>query len=257
MARYPRSIHAFALPARGDVEKLARRFYGLLSSRNGSSGNGAETKGPATGIRDRDSEVEQLAESLATMLLEPVADALRGKRLVIVPDGVLCLYPVRCPGAAGSARRRYTPLAATNTISSLPSASALPIIRMQDTKRATPPKMVAVIGDPVFDQADARVRRAEGGSRGAKPSDADLSDHPETRAARRPRLAGWFSHAARRSRSTLYSPPNSRRSPSTSEPTWAPSRLRKWPNTGSFILPTHGFLDSEHPDRSALVLSFG
>jgi len=52
-----------------------------------------------------------------------------------------------------------TPLIANHEIVSLPSASVLAVLRQEIRKRPMPPKMVAVLADPVFEADDPRIRR--------------------------------------------------------------------------------------------------
>jgi CHAT domain-containing protein len=241
------SIRSFELPPKKTIEDLARSFYELVALQNGPLRD-------ATAARQR-AKAELLAMRLGAMLIGPVQDAIQGKRLVIVPDGVLCYIPFDALGEPGAPSGRYTPLLAAHTISSLPSASVLPIIRSQSLKRMIPPKMVAVFADPVFDRSDPRVRTAGRGIGPARPSAANLSDHPQTRSVQTASLNRLV--FSRREAQAIYS--------------LFPNRLAKLsldfranlsavtgPGMAEYRivhLATHGFLDSEHPDRSALVLS--
>src|SRR5471030_1145737 len=242
------SIRSFELHPKKTIEDLARSFYELVAVQNGPPRD-------ATAARQRVAREELLAMRLGAMLIGPVQDAIQGKRLVIVPDGVLCYIPFDALGEPGAPSGRYTPLLAAHTISSLPSASVLPIIRSQSLKRVVPPKMVAVFADPVFDRSDPRVR-AVGNSIGeATSAAAALSDHPRTRSLQMASLNRLV--FSRREAQSIYSLfPNSLSKLSLD------FRANLSAVTGPDIaeyriihLATHGFLDSEHPDRSALVWS--
>jgi tetratricopeptide (TPR) repeat protein len=73
----PTSIASFELPNRAEIETAARRVYELMSTSN----LGADKE-----------EAEAMA-ALSQMLLEPVADQLGNKRLLIVSDGALQYVP--------------------------------------------------------------------------------------------------------------------------------------------------------------------
>jgi CHAT domain-containing protein len=55
----------------------------------------------------------------------------------------------------------FTPLIANHEIVSLPSASSLAALRRELAGRAPVPKIVAVIADPVFEDADERIKNGD------------------------------------------------------------------------------------------------
>ncbi|HJQ24570.1 MAG TPA: tetratricopeptide repeat protein [Blastocatellia bacterium] len=153
------SIEGYELPKRAEIEALARQVYDLL-------------------VAKADALYPEALAALSRMLLNPVADHLGRKRLVIVSDGTLQYIPFAAlPAPASSAtghaslapdRRandkgqvtndRPRPLIVEHEIMSLPSASVLAVLRRELDKRPPAPKAVAVLADPVFDQDDQRVR---------------------------------------------------------------------------------------------------
>src|SRR5258706_15315759 len=89
---------------------------------------------------------------------------MENKRLVIVADGALQYIPFAAL-SIGIDRKSVRPdslnpdpLILKHEIVYQPSASALSLIRA--ATRYHPPKTVAVLADPVFDQADDRVGRS-------------------------------------------------------------------------------------------------
>jgi CHAT domain-containing protein len=136
----PSAIKSFALPKRAEIESLAREAYGLLSS--------AEPKSSAA-------QPESVA-ALARVLLEPVADLLGRKRLVVVADGALLYLPFAALPSPGSAAN---PLILEHEIVSLPSASSLAALRREIAGRARAPKAAAVLADPVFEPDDVRLKK--------------------------------------------------------------------------------------------------
>ena len=89
-------------------------------------------------------------------MLAPVIAQLGNKRLLIVSDGALQYVPFSALPRPGSSS--FEPLAVTNEIVSLPSASTLGVLRREVGKHKPAPKTIAVIADPVFNDDDQRVK---------------------------------------------------------------------------------------------------
>ena len=145
------SINSYELPERERIEAAARRVYALL----------VDGKGWAQGA-DTDARYAEAATQLSEMLLSPVAGQLKGKRLVIVSDGVLQYIPFSALPSPPQVKKtnsasEFEPLAVGNEIVSLPSASTLAVLRREALNRAKALKIVAVFADPVFTNADERV----------------------------------------------------------------------------------------------------
>jgi CHAT domain-containing protein/Tfp pilus assembly protein PilF len=141
---------SYELPKRAVIEEAARSVYRRVSAR---------PKGPADLERYRSD-----AARLTQMLLEPAAELLRKRRVVIVADGALQFVPFEAlplPPVEGA--RGFVPLVADHEVVSLPSVSTLSVLRQDLAGRRPAPKLVAVIADPVFDGEDVRVR-------GSRPS---------------------------------------------------------------------------------------
>jgi CHAT domain-containing protein/tetratricopeptide (TPR) repeat protein len=243
----PASVATFDLPARSQIEAAARQFVAVASS-----------QGPLA-------ETHEAASALGRILLAPASARLASKRLVIVADGALQYVPFAALSLG--AGESYRPLVLDHEVVSLPSASALAILRSETAGRPPAKRGLAVLADPVFQADDPRVGpapgrstrpsspRGEGGS--PEPSGRDLA-----RAAREaglgggslpfPRLIGSRREASRiaalvpeagrlqaldfaASRATVMSPELSQ------------YRI--------VHLATHGLLDSVHPELSGVVLS--
>ena len=105
--------------------------------------------------------LEGEASVLADLLLGPVATRLSGvwrnRRLAIVPDGALQYVPFAALPVGTPPR----PLLLDHEIVVLPSISVLDTMRRTFGGRAPAPLKLVLLGDPVFDAADPRVRRAE------------------------------------------------------------------------------------------------
>ncbi len=138
------SLKAVTLPPKGDIDRLARSVYALVSEKRLPS-NAADLLG----------RYQHDAEQLSAMLLGPVAGELRARRLLIVCDGALQFVPFAAlpePGTHGLMVGRYE-------IVMLPSASTLAVVRRQNAGREPAPKTLAVLADPVYEVNDPRVGR--------------------------------------------------------------------------------------------------
>ncbi|MEP6912901.1 MAG: CHAT domain-containing protein, partial [bacterium] len=193
----PNSIDGFELPARDQIEPVARRVTEALTARNRQE---KDESFPQRQLRIAKAEKEysEASAALSKMVLEPVASLLGRKRLVVVADGALQMVPfaalpvpanstalltaIDSAGLAppsGSAVTQKTmrqpnsssangtvvevrSLIAEHEIVTLPSASVLALQRRELANRKPAPLAVAVLADPVFDLQDARVARATG-----------------------------------------------------------------------------------------------
>lgn len=128
-------LKTYTLPPKAEIEAAVERYRTLLLSPNFT-------------------ELGQ-GQVLSQLLLGPVADRLKGQRLVIVGDGKLQLLPFAAlPWGTG---KNIAPLMATNEIITLPSATSLAVQREQWQKRPPASKTLAVMADPVFKANDPRL----------------------------------------------------------------------------------------------------
>jgi CHAT domain-containing protein len=96
------------------------------------------------------------------LLLSPVADAIRGKDLVIVPGGDLGLLPfgllVRPDPAHSGDLDSGLYLVETHDIRYAPSLTTLHHVGLWNEQRPTPTRDLWAIGDPVYNPKDPRLR---------------------------------------------------------------------------------------------------
>jgi tetratricopeptide (TPR) repeat protein len=171
------SLQSYQLPGREHVEQPARQLYELVTARSlRKQGESVEQRRER--IIQADLQTPDVAAKLSRMVLGPLASELRGKRLVIVADGALqyipfAMLPVpnvnqRLPVAdSGSLAGMngglplidsYRPLIVEHEIISLPSASTIAVQRRELAGRKMAPNNIALIADPVFDSNDERVK---------------------------------------------------------------------------------------------------
>ena len=261
------TISVRELPSRAEIESLARRFYGLLTARNQHPAFETPEKRNKR-IADADSQYSQTAASLSEMLLGPARAEIKNKRLLIVPDGVLNYIPFGAlpslEGTAALSTAKSTPLIAGHELVSMPSASTLSVLRQELSERHAAPKMVAVLADPVFAANDPRVKRNQANagrqtdevitrSTTSRSSGADLErsarDFGEMEFPRLPHSRqeadGIVAFASRDMRMESLDFEANR--PMATSPELSSYRI--------IHFATHGFLNSQHPQLSGIVLS--
>ncbi len=173
----PSTINIYELPGRAEVERVARRFYEVLTARNEHPLNESAAQRQVR-LKQADAEYAMMATQLSRMLLAPLRSHLKAQRLFIVSDGALQYVPFAAlpeldananitnakgrtaSSAIGSQSSSLIlqPLIADHEIISLASASVITVLRRELSGRRSAPKAIAVLADPVFDRDDARVK---------------------------------------------------------------------------------------------------
>lgn len=230
------SLRSFELPPRSRIEEAARRWYGALVVHPQDEG-----------FAKAGEQARKAADELATMLLGPVEGLLAGQPLLVVGDGALQYLPFGAlpvptpPAAAGRA-----PLIARHEVVSLPSASALAVLRRELAGRSPAPKTLAVLADPVFRPEDSRVIR---NARRGIPGDLRAG---EIDPRQLPRL--FFSRREAEAIAKLV--PEAQRFTATGfAATRSVATGGKLASYRMIHFATHGLIDSRRPELSSLVLS--
>jgi len=241
------SIQSYELPGRKLIEDTSRELLTLITARQGiagQSGNEYQAK-----IDASDDLCSEKASSLSQILLGPLRDKLGNKRLIVVAEGALQYVPFAALPAPGS---ETTLLLETNEVVVEPSFSALIAIRNRMAQHtSSPTKLIAVIADPVLSGNDDRVQ-SDPFSPSTALAAADKTPEPSTRDGGLTRLA----HAAEEADAISAVAP------------WGSTMVAKGfdasretamsANLGQYQIvhfATHGFLDSEHPELSGIVLT--
>lgn len=153
------------LPARGEIDKLATEFRAqLIPPRLQRRIVGIDVVAePQRGVAVA-SGAEQAAPLLAASnalykaVLEPAAQLIGDKRLLVVADGALNYIPfealVTSAGVSDFASAPY--LIKTNEIVYAPSASVIGAIRQQTAKPSG--RAVLILADPIFNSSDKRAK---------------------------------------------------------------------------------------------------
>jgi CHAT domain-containing protein len=148
-------LHAWELPARGMIEAEVEQVTELLTARSVAR----RLEIPAERqkrIAEADASLAAAARELSRMVIGPAEGVLGGKKLVIVPDGALQRLPFSMLPIGGTAE----PLIVSHEVVMLPSASALAVLRQEVSARTPASKTLAVFADPVFDRTDPRAGKA-------------------------------------------------------------------------------------------------
>ncbi len=244
----PNGLASFELPPRARIEDAARRYYAaLVLAPDSTAGKEAET-----GLR-------QAADELSEMLLKPIEGLLAGQPLLIVSDGALQYVPFAAlPAPSSLGKPKRTPVVAGNEVVSLPSASALTVLRRELAGRPDPPKTLAVLADPVFQSQDPRVVRPGSPLRTAraKPPSSQRGASEPSRGEVDPRNLPRLRFSEREADAIAALVPEGQRLKALG------FRATRAMATGGELaayqmvhFATHGLIDSRRPELSSLVLS--
>ncbi len=260
------AVKSYELPGRARIEKPARVVYELLSA--------SESATSQLG-RQREEQYWRQAAVLSGLILKPVAGQLGNKRLLVVADGVLQYIPFNALPIPRNERSRdrqsrnlqFVPLIAEHEIVNLPSASTLAVLRRETAGRRLAPKSVAVLADPVFDIDDLRVLEAMGKLKGASANQVVSLRSPSSPPSSSSPLSGSLNLMRDGGFDRL--PGTQREAGAIKEITSASDRLIAMgfdanlakatsPELSQYRIihfATHGILDRDNPELSAIVLS--
>ncbi len=151
-------ITHYFLPPRDQIELKVTKMVGLVRSRERRRDESIESYTRRVEAADRDYSV--ISQELSREILGSAAETIRGKRLIIAPDGRLNYLPFGALPFPNSTSGE--PLIATNEVAYAPSASMLSLLRSTGTKeRPVRAKDLMVFADPVFTASDERLTGRE------------------------------------------------------------------------------------------------
>lgn len=243
------SLQIYELPPRKTIEDAAREVYALLTSRQGSDGR-IENNYQAN-VEASDKLYRGQASRLSQILLGPVASQLGTRRLVVVTEGALQYIPFGALPAPADSEKF---LVETNEIVVWPSISTLIAIRA-DKEQAHADKIVTVIADPVFGPNDDRVQNGKASPQIASAA-SSRNPMPWTFEGLRDRGPARLTHASEEADAIAAAAPRGTamvvRGFDASRETAMSSHVGEYQIVH---FATHGFLDTEHPELSGIVLS--
>lgn len=256
-------LQSFQLPGRERVEQTARRLYELVTARS-LRNKGERARQRQERISRTDAQMTEAANEMGRVVLGPLASELGSKRLIVVADGALQYIPfamLPIPGSGPAGSTDYRPLIIEHEVVSLPSASTLAVQRRELAGRKLAPNNIAVIADPVFNHDDKRV--VSKSQREQEPTAERVEDAAATRTLEH--LAAGAQDGARIPRlpyTRLEAEQILAVAPKVANlkavdfkanlATALGGELRKYRYVH---FATHGYIDSESPALSAVVLS--
>jgi len=256
------SIITRTLPSRAEIEAVARQVYEILNEPNRKI-SGESRLGRLQRIRRAEEEYWKASARLSEIILAPAVELLGKKRLLVIPDGALQYIPFAAlpdPRSRESERGgdklsgnsdSRLPLIIEHEIIHLPSASILSVLRREAVGRPRPSKAVAVIADPVFSKDDPRLKPN-------KPVSSSIGK-PQTRLSARDRREGRVPRLpfSRDEADAILAAIKGR--PSMIALGFEASHERVMSEDLSQFhivhFATHGFINSERPELSEILLS--
>src|SRR5215213_2008647 len=265
----PQSVQGYELAPRSQIEDAANHLLHALNSQKRLEEDETASQLKAR-LANAEKEFAEAAALLRRMVLDPVAQQLDHKRLVIVADGRLQLVPF---AVLPDPKNPTAKLIENYEIVTLPSASVLALQRRELANRKPAQRSVAVIADPVFDSDDDRVvelvSRTKKGKRKQVPGNPGIAsqsspaakDEVVLQSALRdvgldPNTLGRLSKSGDEAKEIFKLV-----SPDEALPAIGFDANREMVMSGKLDqyrnvhFATHGVMDLEHPELSGIVLS--
>ena len=252
------SRDSYILPAGREIEDAARELYKILTARQGNDAQSDKDYQPNVEAAEKLSF--EKASNLSRMLLGPVAEKLGSRRLLVVTDGALQYIPfdaLPAPFAqtTGPVEASTTFLIETNEVVMLPSASTLIAIRGAQNHKGSPGKLVAIIADPVFSSNDDRVQREVPSPAVAKPTADQNPDQDEQQTIKNLKLARLLHASEEADAISAVAPWGTTLVAKGFDASRETAMSPEVSQAQIVHFATHGFLDNEHPELSAIVLT--
>lgn len=252
------AIQIHDLPNRKTINDAATEVYKLTTARQELEINDDYR----AKVEEADGLRGEKARQLSQILFGPVAHELKTRTLLLVTEEALQYVPfasLPVPVATNSgptSAMSEALLLDTNEIVKLSSMSTLLTIRRAEKQTSSPGKVVAVIADPVFSHNDERVQN--GGIAPAVASAA--SDHKAPQSLPQNVLRGGdpirLPYASEEADAISAAAP--RGTIFVAKGFDANRETAMSSDIGRYQIvhfATHGFLDSEHPELSGIVLT--
>jgi CHAT domain-containing protein/tetratricopeptide (TPR) repeat protein len=247
------SVGSYELLPRKILEAATREVYDLTTTRQSLNGSAA---GYEAIIEAADNCYPEKAAQLSQMLLAPVVEQLGTKRLIVVTEGALQYVQFEAlpvPGTILRGSETARLLIQTNEVVVIPSMSILMTMRSAKSRLASPGRIVAVMADPVFNLGDERVENGQLSPAIARATPvADQAREGLLRGGGPSRLVHASEEADAIAEAAPWGTTMVARGFDANRETAMSSRVSEYQIVH---FATHGFLDSEHPELSGIVLS--
>lgn len=159
---------AYVLPGRDEIEGRVEGLRGLLAARQMAQGESIDEH--QRRVLKAEEKYWPAARALSGMILGQAAEKIKGKRLIVVPDGKLHYFPLSAlplPDAGND-----EPMVLTNEVVYQPSAQTLSLLTKMSRKESSDRRDLLIFSDPVFTADDARLSGIEVAT--AKADDAPV-----------------------------------------------------------------------------------
>ncbi|MFN0086432.1 MAG: CHAT domain-containing tetratricopeptide repeat protein [Blastocatellia bacterium] len=250
----PTAIEAATLSGRREIEEAARDLFPELSTEPFQSGLSPE---------ETEKRYWKKAAALSRLILGPIANKLRGKKLLVVADGLLQRIPFQAlPIPGDMARAGFAdpqppqPMMLRHRIVNLPSASALVTLRQKHETRRPPAKPIAVFADAVFERDDVRVYQDPGSDSSKLPASSSTSQIPSPVPAQERlmnlRRLHFTGEEAKAIENALSIREHLKTGPEATREAVLDPRLKDY---RYLHFATHGDLNDDQPELSALIFS--
>jgi CHAT domain-containing protein/predicted negative regulator of RcsB-dependent stress response len=234
------SLNTYTIPKTAELKEAVNQLREVLTN-------------PRT--QNNQALVDQKADQLTNMILAPAAQEIKGKRLLVVADGPLQYIPFSALSLPGTTEQGqgYQPLISQQAVINLPSAATLAMIRQDSFNRPLAPKKLAVIADPVFSPDDDRLSEiARNKLKGATSVTTDISRGTDNAGITWQRLP--FTRQEAEAISNLM-PVSDSQKVLDFQANYATVTQGDLSQYQIIHFATHGFINTEKPELSAIVLS--
>ena len=147
---------SYELPPRQVIEKYVFKLRKLILEQSiifGESPKEYKSRLTANQI-----EYQRVSEKLSDILLNNISNIIKGKKMIIVPDGVLYYLPFSILPVLKQENSSKDLLLYNNEIAYQPSASALLFID-ESQKNFAPTDKAIIFADPIFSEKDQRIKQ--------------------------------------------------------------------------------------------------
>lgn len=249
------SLSSYVLPNEKILNKAVNEVRGHITS--------VKTGLPEPIQRREDQNRLNAINQLSELILAPAAEQLDKKRLIIVADGNLHFLPFSALSLSGL---EYNPIGDRHEIVNLPSASTISILRENTIEPIPQNASLAILADPVFHDQDCRIESDDPACLDPQPEqkldprpDEDLSFLALKRSAKGFNDVNWDRLLGTRTeaQSIVDLMPNTDKTLqafdfNANRELMTGDRLQDY---DLIHIATHGFLNTESPELSGLVLS--
>lgn len=144
---------SYVLPPREQIENKIQKLRELLAARE--MGKDETTESFQTRIAQTEKEYSSISSELSRDLFGQIAGKFGNKKLIIVPDGKLGVFPIAALPLPDSGKNE--PILLSNEVVYEPSALTLSLIAKFGRQAKSPTKSLLIFSDPVFSTDDDRL----------------------------------------------------------------------------------------------------